>query len=220
MTSSSPNLKKHEDVCVSTTQKQKKWKRLARLKGSVANSNLNVDVLGKRDCLMDIDGVDELCNKRGRCESDCVDDSANSLDVTILSFSKSHIDCSVRDADGCFWRFTGFYGEPRQELRDDSWLLLSGLGGLSRLPWVVGGDFNKILKDEEKLGGSCRNSGAMARFRRAVDDCNLMDMGFKGDRFTWNNRQFNGGLIQERLDRIFCNLEWRALFPGGSGCAF
>ncbi|KAL5819414.1 hypothetical protein ACOSQ4_023256 [Xanthoceras sorbifolium] len=66
----------------------------------------------------------------------------------------------------------------------------------------MGGDFNEILKDEEKLGGSCRNSGAMARFRRAVDDCNLMDMGFRGDRFTWNNRQFNGGLIQERLDPL------------------
>ncbi|KAL5746685.1 hypothetical protein ACOSP7_027831 [Xanthoceras sorbifolium] len=66
----------------------------------------------------------------------------------------------------------------------------------------VGGDFNEILRDNEKSGGLVRSFRAMAQFRDTVDGCNLIDLGFRGSRFTWNNRHSAGDLIEERLDRF------------------
>ncbi|KAL5749548.1 hypothetical protein ACOSP7_024151 [Xanthoceras sorbifolium] len=87
------------------------------------------------------------------------------------------------------------------ECSGQSWVLLRRLAGLDNLPWLIGGDFNEILRGAEKE-------------REAVDSCNLLDMGFSGNKFTWCNRQFGGNIIWERLDRCFCNIGWRTLFPG------
>ncbi|KAL5859559.1 hypothetical protein ACOSQ4_000855 [Xanthoceras sorbifolium] len=137
-----------------------------------------------------------------------------SVDVSVRSFNCGHIDCVVSDADGRKWRFTGFYGEPKQWLREQSWVLLRRLAGLDNLPWLIGGDFNEILRGDEKEGGLARMGSAMDGFREAVDSCNLLDMGFSGSKFTWCNRQFGGNVIWERLDRCFCNIQWRTLFSG------
>ncbi|KAK0608671.1 hypothetical protein LWI29_034165 [Acer saccharum] len=87
------------------------------------------------------------------------------------------------------------------------------LGRMSNLPWIVVGDFNEILQLDEKKGGVIRSNTAMSSFREAVDDCALIDMGYVGNKYTWSNRQFKGDLIQERIDRAFCCLEWRKTFP-------
>ena len=39
-----------------------------------------------------------------------------------------------------------------------------------------------------------------------------MDMGFLGPRFTWTNFRNLSDLIQERLDRGFCNASWSLLY--------
>ncbi|XP_062010480.1 uncharacterized protein LOC133726849 [Rosa rugosa] len=48
----------------------------------------------------------------------------------------------------------------------------------------------------------------MARLRQALVDCELIDMGFVGPRFTWSNR-----FTKERLDRACQNVQWRELYP-------
>ncbi|PRQ50695.1 putative RNA-directed DNA polymerase [Rosa chinensis] len=48
----------------------------------------------------------------------------------------------------------------------------------------------------------------MTRFRQALVDCGLMDMGFVGSRFTWANR-----FTKVRLDRACQNFQWRELYP-------
>ncbi|KAL5766928.1 hypothetical protein ACOSP7_017545 [Xanthoceras sorbifolium] len=123
------------------------------------------------------------------------------------SFSKGHIDSVINYAEGGRWRFTGFYGKPKQVNRRLSWTLLCKLGGLFSLPWLVGGDFNEIVSDVEKIRGSFRGVTAMNDFRSAIDDCCLIDMGFQGNCFTWSNRQLFDQCIQERLDRSLCTLQ-------------
>ncbi|XP_034217323.1 uncharacterized protein LOC117628881 [Prunus dulcis] len=62
-----------------------------------------------------------------------------------------------------------------------------------------------MLNVNDKLGGVpvCRLKGFRSWF-----DCNAMiDLGFSGRKFTWNNKR-----VFERLDRAICNLEWRRLF--------
>ena len=48
----------------------------------------------------------------------------------------------------------------------------------------------------------------MHAFQNAIDDFELRDMGFLGDKFTWNQ-----GRIRERLDRGLVNEAWANLFP-------
>lgn len=54
----------------------------------------------------------------------------------------------------------------------------------------------------------------MDRFREALEDAGLHDLGFTGDVFTWRNQQHRGDdYIRERLDRAVANVEWRIHFP-------
>ncbi|KAK2635846.1 hypothetical protein Ddye_030638 [Dipteronia dyeriana] len=108
----------------------------------------------------------------------------NEVDVTIMSFTKGHIDATMKVNGGQVWRFTGFYEEPNQTARVHSWDLLRRLGGLCGLPWSVIGDFNEILSSSEEQGGGCRSVSVMNSFRDVEDDCKLIDMGFRGHQFT------------------------------------
>ena len=69
------------------------------------------------------------------------------------------------------------------------------------------GDFNEILYSHEKEGGAPRPMNMMQNFRDALVNCELEDMGFIGDQFTWRRRR-----LRERLDRAVCNGQFHALF--------
>ena len=47
----------------------------------------------------------------------------------------------------------------------------------------------------------------MQSFRDAIDDCNLSDFGYVGDKFTWHR-----GRIREGLDRALTNEAWNEKF--------
>ena len=76
------------------------------------------------------------------------------------------------------------------------------------LPWLVAGDFNEILSDDEKLGGNNRLQSQMAGFRDALDACWLKDLGFVGNKFTWVRMKHNLIVTQARLDRAIASQEW------------
>lgn len=106
------------------------------------------------------------------------------------------------------------YGEPRSEEKEKTWRLLRILCDRSTLPWLCCGDFNEILFNCEKEGGAPRSESCMAKFRQALEDCQLHDLGFVGDAFTWrNHHHLASNYIKERLDRAVANGAWRARFP-------
>lgn len=65
-----------------------------------------------------------------------------------------------------------------------SWNLLRGLNRENFLPWVITGDLNEILANEEKLGGQAHEFRYMLDFKNIMDECRLEDLGFKGWKFT------------------------------------
>jgi hypothetical protein len=46
-----------------------------------------------------------------------------------------------------------------------------------------------------------------------LESCELHDLSFIGDVFTWRNKQTKGTHVRERLDRAVANGEWRGKFP-------
>lgn len=90
--------------------------------------------------------------------------------------------------EGQQWiRLTGIYGVPEAAKRSRTWDLLLRLHDESSLPWFIGGNFNEILNEGEKVGGCSRTPRQMANFNTVLSTCGLDDLGYEGHQFTWSN---------------------------------
>jgi hypothetical protein len=55
----------------------------------------------------------------------------------------------------------------------------------------------------------------MDRFKETLEVCELDDLGFVGDAFTWRNNSHDASkYIRERLDREVASQTWHDRFPG------
>lgn len=72
----------------------------------------------------------------------------------------------------------------------------------------MAGDFNALLHEDNKKGGSKSGSHSCKLFSKFCNDLCLKDVGFQGSKFTWNR-----GAVFERLDRVLCNHSWESLVP-------
>ncbi|XP_040996249.1 uncharacterized protein LOC121242444 [Juglans microcarpa x Juglans regia] len=95
-----------------------------------------------------------------------------------------------------------------------SWQLLRKLKPENDVGWLCVGDFNEIISTNEKVGGPLRPYGQMECFREALEDCDLTDMGYVGNKFTWSNNRGGIEFTKERLDRALCNPQWAAWNTG------
>jgi len=77
------------------------------------------------------------------------------------------------------------------------------------------GVFNDIPSAAEKFGGSAPSLNRCSMFNNMMNACGLMDLGFQGPLFTWSNKRKGLAKVQERLDRVLANSQWRMLFPEG-----
>lgn len=127
--------------------------------------------------------------------------------VQIIYAHSNYIDVRIFDAEK-EWRLIGFYGEFAWQQKYLTWQRLRGLNAQHNLPWLVLGDFNEILSNDEKEGGNQRPLRYIQAFQQALNDCSLDDLGYVGDKFTWQR-----GRIRERLDRGVVNDSWRQLYP-------
>ncbi|XP_075662915.1 uncharacterized protein LOC142632377 [Castanea sativa] len=136
----------------------------------------------------------------------------DNVEIDVQTSSPHHIDALINQ-NGVVWCFTGFYRHPETSKRGESWELMRHLHASHSLPWFLNGDFNGILHSDEYWGSGSRPFNQIAEFTRVVDDCSLIDLGYRGPKFTWCNRRFEGNLVYARLDRGLHNLEWMQLFP-------
>jgi exonuclease III len=134
------------------------------------------------------------------------------IKLRVISFSPSHIDAIVNENQSDTWRFTGFYRAPETHKREESWNLLQRLNAQMKVPWCCMGDFNELVRIEEKQGRHNRSDRQMQLFRDALDDCGFVDLGFTGPKFTWSNNR-PGDMTWERLDRVVATSDWLLRFP-------
>jgi hypothetical protein len=130
------------------------------------------------------------------------------INIQQLFSTPNYMDVQIQERPDKIWRLTGVYGEPRWEDKYKTWDRIRELHSQHNLPWVLIGDFNEILFSHEKEGGNLRPINFMQNFRDVLTDCNLHDIGFMGDQFTWRR-----GRIRERLDRALANTPWNNRHP-------
>jgi hypothetical protein len=134
------------------------------------------------------------------------------IDVSVHSWCQYFIDAKITSEAGS-WRFTGIYGEPRTELTEKTWEAIRYLYAQDDLPWLCCGDFNEILQQTEQMEQNQRSENQMEKFRSCLTDCRLVDLGYSGYPFTWDNKREGLANVQARLDRATANEKFLDMFP-------
>ncbi|CAA7024104.1 unnamed protein product [Microthlaspi erraticum] len=106
-------------------------------------------------------------------------DKENSIQVELVVFGKNA---------GSSKDYAGF------QLHD----VVSQLDG----PFLLDGDFNTILRVDERAGGNGRLSPDSVAFGEWINDLSLIDMGFRGNQFTWKRGREERNFVAKRLDRL------------------
>jgi hypothetical protein len=82
----------------------------------------------------------------------------------------------------------------------------------SPLPWVVIGDFNEAMWGFEHFSACERSERQMSIFRDALNDCDIVGLGFTGLPFTYDNGRRGAANVRVRLDRAVADTGWHDRF--------
>jgi hypothetical protein len=131
------------------------------------------------------------------------------IKVEVQSQSERFIDVHVQLSDNePAWRLTCVYGEPRAENRHNMWSIMRNL----KTPWCVMGDFNEAMWPFEHFSATKRFETHMLAFRDMLETCELVDLGFSGLPYTYDNKRRGRANVKVRLDRVVADNRWRNLF--------
>lgn len=104
-------------------------------------------------------------------------------DFIINEYSSHHIWGTVWEGGLPSWDFCGIYGWPSNGDKGKTWELIHKICSTTTRPLIMGDDFNEILCNNEKRGGSQQHRRGMDGFRIVVWQNNLIDLGSKGNFF-------------------------------------
>ncbi|XP_060211916.1 uncharacterized protein LOC132639487 [Lycium barbarum] len=109
------------------------------------------------------------------------------------------------NCNGKIWYFVAVYAKCSASERIELWEDFYHLSNTLSCSWLVGGDFNVVLNDEEKIGGNPVQPQDIEDFAFCINSCELEEVNFKGSPFTWWNGRADAACIFERLDRMLVN---------------
>ncbi|XP_020266418.1 uncharacterized protein LOC109841907 [Asparagus officinalis] len=132
------------------------------------------------------------------------------LDIQVLYYSPQQVTCSVNSKDGNFNSILStVYGFNHQEARKSLWLELTQIKqAIGNQAWLLCGDFNVMISNEEKLGGTLLTDNDTNDFCRFIEDCQLSHLKTIDCFYTWNNKQDSDSRVWCRLDRALVNDLW------------
>ncbi|CAA7044678.1 unnamed protein product [Microthlaspi erraticum] len=133
-------------------------------------------------------------------------------DVVIVDASDQFIHARIANGEEVLHVIV-VYAAPSVSRRSGLWdELRSVIGGLDG-PVLIGGDFNTIVRVDERAGGNGRLSPDSLAFGEWINDLSLIDMGFRGNMFTWKRGKLERNFVAKRLDRVLCcahtRLKWQ-----------
>ncbi|OMO94054.1 reverse transcriptase [Corchorus capsularis] len=137
----------------------------------------------------------------------------NNFVVNSFEEHKNLVDTLIVDVNsGVSFRIFWIYGAPVFEDRKLIWEKVKLKAVNIEEVWCCIGDFNDILDDSEKEGGGLKDRRYIRCFQEMVEQCQLIDIQFQGQKFTWMGKR-EGIMVKERLDRALVNSQWLANFP-------
>ncbi|KAI5423833.1 hypothetical protein KIW84_030161 [Lathyrus oleraceus] len=107
---------------------------------------------------------------------------------------------------------TMIYAFNQVEHRKTLWSKLESLGSNMDRPWVVIGDFNNVLKEEDRIGGQPVSYAEYRDLDEMMHNVSLFENVSKGSYFTWSNKHTQG-IIHSRIDRMVSNIQWLQKYP-------
>lgn len=90
---------------------------------------------------------------------------------------------------------TTCYGPADDSHKEEFLAELRSIKPTANIPWMIIGDFNLIYQaaDKSNLNLNRRLTG---KFRRALDDCELMELSLQNRKYTWSNERENPTLVR------------------------
>ena len=140
----------------------------------------------------------------------------NGLPITVVEFGKNLI--AIKVLDQCTdWLLVGFYGPPYfSKKKKKAWENLFALLESHQGPWACIGDFNYILNEEERFGGSKGGSSSTNYLKELMFELNAVDLRYSGNKYTWARGKWGTTSIKRSLDRGIANISWGLAFPKAS----
>ncbi|XP_019098185.1 PREDICTED: uncharacterized protein LOC109131561 [Camelina sativa] len=128
--------------------------------------------------------------------------------VSIVESSEQFVHARVDDGVNLM-HIIVVYAAPTLTRRCGLWDKRSEvIQGISE-PFMVGGDFNTVLRLDERSGGNGRLSPDSLEFGSWINANSLIDMGFKGNKFTWRRGRVIHNYVAKCLDRVLCCAQTR-----------
>ena len=140
----------------------------------------------------------------------------NACRVKVLSYSCQVVHMKVENVTGSSWFFFACYGLPQRVIREQLWLSLKSFFSTVDRAWLVVGDFNSVVSEDEVYRPASLNHRCSA-FINCIETCDLQDGGFQGPPYMWKRNS-----LKERLDRVLVNRNWLESFLdfGGGSLAY
>lgn len=82
----------------------------------------------------------------------------------------------------------------------------------NNLPWVIIGDMNNVLSQDDKRGGRPYPQWLIQGFVEVVNECWLVDMSLIGYPFTWEKGYGTKKWVEVRLDKALATEDFLEMF--------
>ncbi|XP_026429214.1 uncharacterized protein LOC113325192 [Papaver somniferum] len=124
----------------------------------------------------------------------------------VISVSSQMIIVSVGDA-----LISGVHAHIKVVQKRFLWYEMHLISDLNR-PWIILGDFNAVISQDEKVGGRLPNRTRMLDFNECINQCELLPAPKNGLQFSWSNCQHGNKRILYNLDIVLFNQKWLHLY--------